>query len=205
MTQCSTRGRQGPSQAKIIMNLRKVATVLASAMLYPWPSLAEPITEQPISAEVVLRQINSPRQTSWTGIDFQYPEGYCTHEITVLEITFQPRRRIRPPYQPNAWCSDRSDPTQGSLFCKLQHEPKTELNAPFNNFARACVSHLIQNQPPYLQKHWIDNHQSAGLLCRRARERLVLHRLQILTITSASKVKLQQTYNAEKGISHQFR
>ena len=102
---------QGPSQAKIIMNLTRVATVLASAMLYPWPSLAEPITEQPISAEVVLRA-----QSSWTGIDFQYPEG--TPEITVLEITFQPGAESAPHtnQMPGA-----AIVLQGSLFCKAEN------------------------------------------------------------------------------------
>ena len=107
---CDTTG-QGPSQAKIIMNLTRVATVLASAMLYPWPSLAEPITEQPISAEVVLRA-----QSSWTGIDFQYPEG--TPEITVLEITFQPGAESAPHtnQMPGA-----AIVLQGSLFCKAEN------------------------------------------------------------------------------------
>lgn len=93
------------------MNLTRVATVLASAMLYPWPSLAEPITEQPISAEVVLRA-----QSSWTGIDFQYPEG--TPEITVLEITFQPGAESAPHtnQMPGA-----AIVLQGSLFCKAEN------------------------------------------------------------------------------------
>ena len=102
---------QGPSQAKIIMNLTTVATVLASAMIYPWPSLAEPISEQPISAEVVLRA-----QSSWTGIDFQYPEG--TPEITVLEIIFQPGAESDPHtnQMPGA-----AIVLQGSLFCKAEN------------------------------------------------------------------------------------
>ena len=102
---------QRPSQAKIIMNLTRVVTVLASATLYPWPSLAEPITEQPISAEVVLRA-----QSSWTGIDFQYPEG--TPEITVLEITFQPGAKSAPHtnQMPGA-----AIVLQGSLFCKAEN------------------------------------------------------------------------------------
>ena len=100
---------QRPSQAKIIMNLTRVVTVLASATLYPWPSLAEPITEQPISAEVVLRA-----QSSWTGIDFQ-PEG--TPEITVLE-KIPTRRRICPHtnQMPGA-----AIVLQGSLFCKAEN------------------------------------------------------------------------------------